>query len=110
MRAYIRPTRFDDPAAFSVAYGVGTDVPMINPRVSPRGGLSAAPWFPMSAHVVWLNAQSIIYSIPKLLLAPEIPFSSLDRNMSEQELDLIQFAAGQVAQTGTRPTTIPSSG
>ena len=39
-----------------------------------------------------------------------IPFSSLDRNMSEQELDLIQFAAGQVAQTGTRPTTIPSSG
>ena len=44
--------------------------------------------------LVWLNAQSVIDGPARLLLAPEVLFCSLDRDMSEQELDLIQFAAG----------------
>jgi hypothetical protein len=54
--------------------------------------------------LVWLNAQSVIDGAARLLPAPEVLFCSLDRDMSEQELDLIQFAAGEVAQTGAGAT------
>src|SRR3974377_440691 len=63
----------------------------------------------MSANVVWLNAEAVIDSVPMLLLAPEVPFCRLDRDVPEQELDLIQFAAGQMAQTGTGATQIMRS-
>jgi hypothetical protein len=36
-----------------------------------------------------------------LLLGPEVVFRSLDRYVSEKELDLVKLAASQVAQSGT---------
>ena len=63
----------------------------------------------MSALLVWLNAQSVIDSVPKLLLAPEISFCSLDGDMPQEELDLIQFATGKVAQAGAGATKVMRS-
>jgi hypothetical protein len=37
----------------------------------------------------------------ELLLASEIAFRGLDGDMAEKKLNLIKFAASQVAQTGT---------
>src|SRR5215472_14992394 len=36
-----------------------------------------------------------------LLFAPEVAFSSLNRSVPEKELNLLQFAACQMAQSGT---------
>ena len=43
----------------------------------------------MSSRLVWLNAKSVIDGGAKLLLAPEVSFCSLDRDVPKQELDLI---------------------
>jgi hypothetical protein len=58
---------------------------------------------------VWFDAQSVVNSVPKLLLAPEVSFCRLDRDMPQEELDLIQFATGKVAQTGAGTPSIPIS-
>jgi hypothetical protein len=50
---------------------------------STRGDLFVAHRFSMSALLVWLNAQWLIDGVPKLLLAPEVSFCSLDGDMSE---------------------------
>jgi|RhiMethySRZTD1v2_1073278.scaffolds.fasta_scaffold69206_7 hypothetical protein len=45
----------------------------------------------------WFDAQTVIHRNPQFLLAPKIPLGRLDRNVTKEELDLIQFAAGQMA-------------
>ncbi len=40
---------------------------------------------------VWFDADPIVDGVPKTLFAAEIPFGRLDRNVAEQELDLVQF-------------------
>ena len=47
------------------------------------------------------DAQPVVHSDAELLLASEVALSRLDRHVAEQELDLIEFAAGDVAQPGT---------
>src|SRR5688572_8788409 len=48
---------------------------------------------------IWFDSQTIVHGIPELLLASEIALRRLNGNVAEQELDLVQFAARQVAQT-----------
>jgi hypothetical protein len=50
----------------------------------------------------WFDSQSVVHRNPELLLASEVALSRLDRDVTEQELDLIQFAAREVAQSGAR--------
>jgi hypothetical protein len=47
--------------------------------------------------VQWLDPNAIVYSVPDSLLAAEIFLSRLNRNMSKQKLDLLQFASGNMA-------------
>jgi len=49
---------------------------------------------------VWLQANSIIDSIAKPLFAAQVAFRSLDRNVAQQKLDLLQFAIRLMAETG----------
>src|SRR5262245_33581898 len=44
-----------------------------------------------------LQPDSIINGMPKLLLAPEVALCGLNRCVTEKELDLLQFAAGEMA-------------
>jgi hypothetical protein len=46
------------------------------------------------------DSQSVVDGTSELLLASERPLSRLDGDVPEQELDLIQFAAREVAETG----------
>ena len=46
------------------------------------------------------NAQAVVDGVPELLLSPEVALGRLDRDVTEQELDLIQFDAGKMAETG----------
>jgi hypothetical protein len=55
---------------------------------------------------IWFDSQTIVHGIPELLLASEIALRRLDGNVAEQELDLVQFAARQVAQTRTGSSQI----
>jgi hypothetical protein len=53
-----------------------------------------------------LEAKFVINGIAQSLLAPEIALRGLHADVPEQELDLVEFAAGQVAQTGARAAEI----
>jgi hypothetical protein len=52
-----------------------------------------------SSSRVGFDAQSIVHRDPELLLASKIALRCPDRDVTEKELDLIQFAAGKVAKT-----------
>jgi hypothetical protein len=52
-------------------------------------------------HSSVFKAQPVVHRMTQFLFAPQVTFSGLNRSVSEQELDLLQFAAGQVAQTRT---------
>lgn len=43
---------------------------------------------------LWFDADPVIHSRADALLAAEISLRRLDRDVSEQELDLLQFASG----------------
>jgi len=49
-----------------------------------------------------LDSDVVVHRDPELLLAPEISFSRLYGHVPEEELDLIQFAARDMTQTGAR--------
>ena len=50
---------------------------------------------------VWFTAEAIVHGDSDLPFASEIALRRLDGDVSEQELDLIQFAIREVAETGT---------
>lgn len=57
------------------------------------------------ARRIGLDAEPV-HGVSKLLFAPKVALSRLDRDVPEEELDLVQFAAGQVAQACACPTQI----
>lgn len=61
-------------------------------KTRPGGGASPGIGF---------DSQWIVHGNPELLLASETPLGRFDGDMSEQELDRVQFATHQVAKTGT---------
>ena len=50
--------------------------------------------------------QAVVHGAPKLLRAPEVALGRLIRDVSEEDLDLVQVAAGEVAQSGTGASQI----
>jgi hypothetical protein len=52
------------------------------------------------------DSKSIINRILKLLFACDVPLGCLDRSMSKQELNLFEFAAAIVAESGTSATKV----
>jgi len=49
----------------------------------------------------WLYSDFVIDSALNPLFATKISFGCLDRNVTEQKLDLLQFASGGVAKPCT---------
>jgi hypothetical protein len=47
------------------------------------------------------NADLVVHGESELLLAAEVLFRRLDRHVAEQELDLVELAAGQMAESRT---------
>lgn len=61
----------------------------------PRGGRSATNiWSPVRFQ---LDAHPVTDRIAELLLASEVAFGGLDRDVPKQKLNLIQLAAGEIA-------------
>jgi len=58
---------------------------------------------------IWFDSDAIIDRRPNPLLAAEVSLGCLNRDMSQQELDLFQFASRNMAQTSARPTQIVRS-
>jgi hypothetical protein len=58
-------------------------------------------------HTVRLQAYSIIDGIAKPLLTAQVAFCRLDRNVAQQELNLLQFTASLMAQTGACAPVMP---
>jgi hypothetical protein len=52
------------------------------------------------------NAHPVVHRVPELLFAPEVALGCLNRDVPEEELDLVQFAPGQVTQAGTGTSQI----
>jgi hypothetical protein len=52
-------------------------------------------------HRRWLDSDFVVYCRSNSLRAAEVSLSGLHRHMPEEELDLLQFAAGGAAQSGT---------
>ncbi|MGH9627803.1 MAG: hypothetical protein ACRD7E_05625, partial [Bryobacteraceae bacterium] len=55
----------------------------------------------------WLDAHLVVDCDAQLLLATEVTLCCLDRDVSKQELDLVQFAAGEMTEPGATPPTMP---
>jgi hypothetical protein len=47
--------------------------------------------------------EKVVYRMSEVLFAPEIVFRGLDRCMSQQKLDLLQFTAAVVTQFRASP-------
>ena len=72
---------------------------------------------PANAHRYWrceyykhglrLNTEPIVDSVPKSLLATQISLRRPNTDMSEQKLNLLQLAAGFVAESCTSPPLMP---
>jgi hypothetical protein len=50
--------------------------------------------------------KTVVHGVPKVLLAAQITFRGLHRCVSEQELNLLQFAASAVAKSSARPSEV----
>jgi hypothetical protein len=51
--------------------------------------------------VWWPNSDFVVYGILNPLFVTEVSFRCLNRNVTEQKLDLLQFASGGVAKPCT---------
>ncbi len=58
------------------------------------------------AGLLWFDPNGIVDRIPKPLLASQIALRRLNADVPEQELNLLQFSACFVAQTGTRAAKV----
>ena len=61
----------------------------------------------MESRGIGFNAQTVVDGVPELLLTPEVALGRLDRDVPKDELDLVQFAAGEVAQPRACPSLMP---
>ena len=72
-----------------------------SPRADPGSVLPTS-----ESSGIRLDAQAVVHRAPKRLLAPEVALGRLNRDVPEEELDLVQFAAGEVAQSSTGASQI----
>jgi len=72
------------------------------------GVLSATrtPSLPGPPSACGLNPDLVVNGGSNPLLAAEVPFRGLDRDMPKEKLDLLQFAAGRVAEPGASPAEV----
>jgi hypothetical protein len=54
----------------------------------------------------WFDSDPVIDGLPQSLRAPEVLFCRLDRSVSQQELDPLQFSSGIAAQPCARATQV----
>ena len=59
--------------------------------------LLAAPMAETCATLFRLNSELVVDGATQPLFASEVSFGRLNRNVSEQELNLVQFSAGKMA-------------
>jgi hypothetical protein len=50
--------------------------------------------------MLWFEAELVVHCEPQLLFTPEIAFRRFNRDMPEQELDLFEFATGEMTKSG----------
>jgi hypothetical protein len=67
-------------------------------RAVAKGGLKHPPRRRSASSGIGFDSQSVVHRNPELLLASEVALGRLDGDVAEQELDLIQFAARDVAK------------
>ena len=53
------------------------------------------------------NSEPVVDGPPEFLLTSEVTFRGLDRHVPEQELNLVQFAAGEVAESSAGASIMP---
>src|SRR5688500_3045600 len=64
------------------------------------------PWRRFASRDVGFDSQSVVHGSPELLLASEVALGRLNRDVPEQELNLVQFATREMAQTGTSASEV----
>src|SRR5688500_7436467 len=64
------------------------------------------PWRRFASRDVGFDSQSVVHGSPELLLASEVALCRLNRDVPEQELNLVQFATREMAETGTRASEV----
>ena len=52
---------------------------------------------------LWFDADAVVHCPANTRLAAQVPFGGLYRNVSQQELDLLQLASGAVTQFRAGP-------
>ena len=77
---------------------------------SSRSGLvprcRLAGWNLRRLRQVRFQADPIIHRVAEALFAAQVPLRRLHRDVSQQELNLLQFTTGLMTKTGTRPTEV----
>src|SRR4051794_30856350 len=76
---------------------------------SREGATIPSPSAPVMTSVtlmVPVKAHGVVDGAPEFLLAAQVPLGRLDRDVSKQELNLIEFPASELAQPSTRAPEI----
>jgi hypothetical protein len=68
------------------------------------------PWRWSGSRGIGFDSQSVVHGSPELLLASEVALCRLNRDVPEQELNLVQFATREMAETGTRASEVVGEG
>ena len=63
-----------------------------------RTGTAVRPLGAGSRGGVWFDSEPVVHSASEFLFAPEVPLRRLDGDMPQEKLDLLELAAGQMAQ------------
>ena len=62
--------------------------------------------FGETTRAIWLQADMVINGAAELLLAAQVPFRRLHRDVAQEKLNLLKLPAGGVAKTRTGAATI----
>ena len=68
-----------------------------SPVPPSRLGSRPAGWNLLRSQRVWFQANPIIHRVSKSLLATQVAFRCLHRNVPKQELNLLKFSACEMA-------------
>ena len=82
----------------------GDDSPLV-----AQGGLKDPLWRRCRSSGIRFDSQSVVHRDSELLFASEVALRRLDRDVAKQKVDLIQFAAREVAEAGAGVDHMPMS-
>ena len=67
---------------------------------SRAGRMLDPPWLTVRSRRIRLDPEPVVHGVSEFLFTAEVTLGRLNRDVPEEELNLVEFAPGQVAESG----------